>query len=78
LRRAILPGVPAAVCGLPLGSGKMTYLELSADNPGKTTFAAPAVKYLRERAMTPILAIDADPSSSLNSALSMELHETVR
>ncbi len=56
----------------------MTYLELSADNPGKTTFAAPAVKYLRERAMTPILAIDADPSSSLNSALSMELHETVR
>jgi CO dehydrogenase maturation factor len=44
---------------------------------GKTTFAALAVKYLREKGMTPILAIDADPSSNLNMALGMELHETV-
>jgi CO dehydrogenase maturation factor len=35
------------------------------------------VKYLREKGMTPILAIDADPSSNLNMALGMELHETV-
>lgn len=44
---------------------------------GKTTFSALTVKYLREIGMTPILAIDADPSSNLNMALGMELHETV-
>ncbi len=44
---------------------------------GKTTFAALAIKYLREVGLTPILAIDADPSSNLNMALGMELHETV-
>ena len=44
---------------------------------GKTTFAALAVKYLREHGLTPILAIDADPSSNLNMALGMELHDTV-
>jgi CO dehydrogenase maturation factor len=44
---------------------------------GKTTFAALVIKYLREVGLTPILAIDADPSSNLNMALGMELHETV-
>jgi CO dehydrogenase maturation factor len=44
---------------------------------GKTTFAALTVKYLREVGLTPILAIDADPSSNLNMALGMDLGETV-
>jgi CO dehydrogenase maturation factor len=44
---------------------------------GKTTFAALTVKYLRETGRTPVLAIDADPSSNLNMALGMELEETV-
>ena len=44
---------------------------------GKTTFSALTIKYLREIGLTPILAIDADPSSNLNMALGMELHETV-
>ncbi len=44
---------------------------------GKTTFAALTIKYLRERGLTPILAIDADPSSNLNMALGMELADTV-
>ncbi|OFW60666.1 MAG: hypothetical protein A2133_05860 [Actinobacteria bacterium RBG_16_64_13] len=44
---------------------------------GKTTFSALTVKYLREAGRTPILAIDADPSSNLNMALGMELGETV-
>jgi CO dehydrogenase maturation factor len=44
---------------------------------GKTTFATLAIKYLREVGRTPILAIDADPSSNLNMALGMDLGETV-
>ncbi len=44
---------------------------------GKTTFAALVIKYLRESGRTPILAIDADPSSNLNLALGMELGDTV-
>ncbi len=44
---------------------------------GKTTFAALTIKYLVETGKTPILAIDADPSSNLNMALGMELEETV-
>jgi CO dehydrogenase maturation factor len=44
---------------------------------GKTTFAALTVKYLLEVGLTPVLAIDADPSSNLNMALGMELGETV-
>jgi len=44
---------------------------------GKTTFAALAVKYLTERGITPVLAIDADPSSNLNMALGVELDNTV-
>ncbi len=44
---------------------------------GKTTFAALTIKYLIETSRTPILAIDGDPSSNLNSALGLELYETV-
>src|SRR5512133_4096698 len=44
---------------------------------GKTTFASLTVKYLTEIGMTPVLAIDADPSANLNMALGMELGDTV-
>lgn len=44
---------------------------------GKTTFAALTVKYLVEAGLTPVLAIDADPSANLNMALGMDLGQTV-
>jgi len=44
---------------------------------GKTTFAALLIRYLRENGRTPILAIDADPSSNLNLVLGMELPDTI-
>jgi len=44
---------------------------------GKTTLAAMVLKYLRGRKLGPVLAIDADPSSNLNSALGMRLEATV-
>jgi CO dehydrogenase maturation factor len=44
---------------------------------GKTTFAALTVKYLLAAGLTPVLAIDADPSSNLNMALGLELGATV-
>lgn len=44
---------------------------------GKTTFAALTVKYLVEAGLTPVLAIDADPSSNLNMALGVELGDSV-
>ncbi len=44
---------------------------------GKTTFAALTIKFLRQTGLTPILAIDADPSANLNLALGMELGHTV-
>lgn len=44
---------------------------------GKTTFAALTIRYLLEVGLTPVLAIDADPSSNLNMALGMELLNTV-
>ena len=44
---------------------------------GKTTFAALTVKYLLARGYSPILAIDADPSSNLNLALGLPLEETI-
>jgi CO dehydrogenase maturation factor len=55
----------------------LTLAVVGKGGTGKTTFAALTVKYLREAGLTPILAIDADPSSNLNMALGMELHETV-
>jgi CO dehydrogenase maturation factor len=44
---------------------------------GKTTFAALTIKYLLATGRTPVLAIDADPSSNLNLALGMPLGATV-
>jgi CO dehydrogenase maturation factor len=44
---------------------------------GKTTIAGLVIEYLKERGATPILAIDADPASNLNSVLGMPLDRTV-
>jgi CO dehydrogenase maturation factor len=55
----------------------LTLAVVGKGGTGKTTFAALTIKYLRETGRTPILAIDADPSSNLNMALGMELEETV-
>ncbi|MBI4335456.1 MAG: AAA family ATPase [Candidatus Omnitrophica bacterium] len=44
---------------------------------GKTTTAALLVDYLRKNNKGSILAIDADPNSTLNEALGIELEETV-
>ncbi len=55
----------------------LTIAVVGKGGTGKTTFAALTIKYLRERGLTPILAIDADPSSNLNMALGMQLGETV-
>jgi CO dehydrogenase maturation factor len=44
---------------------------------GKTTFAALTIKYLLATGRKPILAIDGDPSSNLNLALGLPLHDTV-
>lgn len=44
---------------------------------GKTTIAAMIIKYLTQTQSGPVLAIDADPSSNLNTALGLELKWTV-
>ena len=44
---------------------------------GKTTIAGMGIKYLVKNKMTPILAIDADPSSNLNMVLGLDLDWTV-
>jgi len=44
---------------------------------GKTTVASMIVRYLSERGLGTILAIDADPSSNLHSVLGMDLEETI-
>jgi CO dehydrogenase maturation factor len=44
---------------------------------GKTTFSALAIRHLLSRGRTPVLAIDADPSSNLNLVLGLPLYETV-
>ncbi len=44
---------------------------------GKTTFASLIVKYLAERGMKPILAVDADSNSNLDLALGIELERTI-
>jgi CO dehydrogenase maturation factor len=44
---------------------------------GKTTIAALLIRYLRERGLGPVLAIDADPSSNLNVALGLPLEATI-
>ncbi len=44
---------------------------------GKTTIAGMVIKYLAQTQASPILAIDADPSSNLNMVLGLELDWTV-
>jgi CO dehydrogenase maturation factor len=44
---------------------------------GKTTIAGLLVRSLAERGLAPILAIDADPASNLNTVLDMPLERTV-
>ncbi len=44
---------------------------------GKTTLTAMILKYLRQRAGGSVLAIDADPSSNLNSVMGLELESTI-
>ena len=55
----------------------LTLAVVGKGGTGKTTFSALTVKYLLEAGLTPVLAIDADPSANLNMALGMELHNTV-
>ncbi len=44
---------------------------------GKTTIAALLIRSLLERGMRPVLAIDADPASNLNTVLDLPLERTV-
>ena len=44
---------------------------------GKTTLAGLLVKYLVERHMTPVLAVDADANSNLNEVLGLEFKATL-
>ena len=44
---------------------------------GKTTISALLLKYLTERKMTPILAVDADPNANLNELLGLTLGDTI-
>ena len=44
---------------------------------GKTTIAGMLVKYLVEKNMTPVLAVDADSNSNLNEVLGLEVKETL-
>lgn len=44
---------------------------------GKTTISALLIKYLTERGMTPILAVDADANANLNELLGLKLGATI-
>ena len=44
---------------------------------GKTTISALLIKYLTERNMTPILAVDADANANLNELLGLKLGATI-
>ncbi len=44
---------------------------------GKTTISALLIKYLTEREMTPILAVDADANANLNELLGLQLGATI-
>jgi CO dehydrogenase maturation factor len=44
---------------------------------GKTTVAGLLVRYLVEKGLTPVLAVDADANSNLNEVLGLELPETL-
>ncbi len=44
---------------------------------GKTTVSALLVKYLREKQLTPVLAVDADSNANLNELLGLEVGLTI-
>lgn len=44
---------------------------------GKTTLAALIIRWLKEKEMGPILAVDADPNVNLNDLLEVRIEETV-
>jgi len=44
---------------------------------GKTTLAGLLIRYLVEKGMVPVLAVDADSNSNLNEVLGMEVRETL-
>ena len=44
---------------------------------GKTTFSALVIRALRERGQSPILAVDADPNSTLADALGVEVERSL-
>lgn len=44
---------------------------------GKTTIAGLLIKYLVEKAKTPVLAVDADANANLNEVLGLEVEETL-
>ena len=44
---------------------------------GKTTTSALLLKYLTERKMTPVLAVDADANANLNELLDLDVHMTL-
>lgn len=44
---------------------------------GKTTISALLIKYLTEKGMTPVLAVDADANANLNELLGLELGATI-
>jgi len=44
---------------------------------GKTTVSALLIKYLRERGLTPVLAVDADSNANLNELLGMQVGLTI-
>ena len=44
---------------------------------GKTTTSALIIKYLIEKKMTPILAVDADSNANLNELLGMDIGMTI-
>jgi len=44
---------------------------------GKTSIAAMAVRYLKDRRTGPVLAVDADSNACLNEALGLDVHATI-
>jgi len=44
---------------------------------GKTTISALFLKYLAEKKMTPVLAVDADANANLNELLELDVHATL-
>jgi MinD superfamily P-loop ATPase len=55
---------------IPFGKKMTTTIAMAGKGgTGKTTVSALLIKYLVERAMTPVLAVDADANTNLNEVL---------